>query len=175
MSEQVQSISLTPIQDEMIETILSLNNANTPHVNALERERLEVLIAMSDVDLAAIDDSGAVQGFALVFKPGRNYDSLNYRWFESHFEQFLYLDRIVVLPNVRRMGVGHSLYCAVFHAAKTARAERVFCEVNLEPPNPGSIRFHEQLGFQGIGEQSTEKGQKRVLLMEKRIQSEVPR
>ena len=67
------------------------------------------------------------------------------------------------------------LYGAVFHAAKTARAERVCCEVNLEPPNPGSVRFHEQLGFRGIGEQSTEKGQKRVLLMEKRIQSEVPR
>ena len=36
MSEHAQSISLTPIRDEMIETILSLNNANTPHVNALE-------------------------------------------------------------------------------------------------------------------------------------------
>ena len=79
MSEQAQSISLTPIRDEMIETILSLNNANTPHVNALDRERLEALIAMSDVDLAAIDNRGAVQGFALVFMPGRNYDSLNYR------------------------------------------------------------------------------------------------
>ncbi len=175
MSEQAQSISLTHIRDEMIETILSLNNANTPHVNALARERLEELIAMSDVDLAAIDDHGAVQGFALVFRPGRNYDSLNYRWFESRFEQFVYLDRIVVLPNARRMGVGRSLYGAVFQAAKTARAERVCCEVNLEPPNPGSILFHEQLGFQGIGEQSTEEGQKRVLLMEKRIQSEAPR
>ena len=175
MSEQVQSIRLTPIQDEMIETILSLNNANTPHVNALERERLEVLIAMSDVDLAAIDDNGAVQGFALVFQPGRNYDSLNYRWFESRFEHFLYLDRIVVLPDARRMGVGRSLYGGVFQAAETARFERVCCEVNLEPPNPGSIRFHEQLGFEGIGEQSTEEGQKRVLLMEKRIQSDMSR
>ena len=175
MSEHAQSISLTPIRDEMIETILSLNNANTPHVNALDRDRLEALIAMSDVDLAAIDDSDAVQGFALVFMPGRNYDSLNYRWFESRFEQFLYLDRIVVLPNARRMGVGRSLYDVVFQAAKTARAERVCCEVNLDPPNPGSIRFHEQLGFQGIGEQSTEEGQKRVLLMERRIQSELPK
>jgi hypothetical protein len=31
------------------------------------------------------------------------------------------------------------------------------------------------LGFQGIGEQSTEEGQKRVLLMERRIQSELPK
>ena len=61
-----------------------------------------------------------------------------------------YLDRIVVLPNARRMGVGRSLYDVVFQAAKTARAERVCCEVNLEPPNPGSIRFHEQLGFQEL-------------------------
>ena len=67
MSEHAQSISLTPIRDEMIETILSLNNANTPHVNALDRDRLEALIAMSDVDLAAIDDSDAVQGLCARF------------------------------------------------------------------------------------------------------------
>ena len=30
MSEHAQSISLTPIRDEMIEEILALNNANTP-------------------------------------------------------------------------------------------------------------------------------------------------
>jgi predicted GNAT superfamily acetyltransferase len=26
------------------------------------------------------------------------------------------------------------------------------CEVNVEPPNPGSLRFHERIGFAEVGQ-----------------------
>ena len=41
--------------------------------------------------------------------------------------------------------------------------DRVVCEVNLDPPNPGSDAFHERLGFRVVDEQDT--GDKRVALM----------
>ena len=43
------------------------------------------------------------------------------------------------------------------------------CEVNLKPPNPGSIVFHQQLGFAEVDQQETEQGAKRVSLMVKTL------
>ena len=34
-----------------------------------------------------------------------------------------------------------------------ARVPRLACEVNLEPPNEPSMRFHERHGFARVGEQ----------------------
>ena len=92
------------ISASMIEPILHLNNANTPHVNALTRSMLETLIEMADGAWVSVDEHGALAGFALVMGPGKPYESLNYRWFEQSFLHFHYLDRIVVTPSHRRLG-----------------------------------------------------------------------
>jgi predicted GNAT superfamily acetyltransferase len=34
----------------------------------------------------------------------------------------------------------------------------VLCEVNIMPPNPGSIRFHKRFDFEECGSQFTEAG-----------------
>jgi predicted GNAT superfamily acetyltransferase len=36
------------------------------------------------------------------------------------------------------------------------------CEVNLVPPNPGSLAFHERLGFAACGEADDPRNGKRV-------------
>ena len=41
----------------------------------------------------------------------------------------------------------------------------VSCEVDVVPENPGSLRFHEALGFESVGQQDTEGGEKRVRLL----------
>lgn len=41
------------------------------------------------------------------------------------------------------------------------RAEKIFtlcCEVNVEPANPGSSRFHERLGFKTVKKHTHEPG-----------------
>ena len=43
------------------------------------------------------------------------------------------------------------------------------CEVNLRPPNEGSIAYHERHGFKRVGTQETEGGSKEVAMMEKRL------
>jgi uncharacterized protein len=57
----------------------------------------------------------------------------------------------------------------VFEHAGSLRAERVTCEVNLEPPNPVSQRFHESLGFVEVGRQETYGGSVTVQLLERRL------
>jgi hypothetical protein len=39
----------------------------------------------------------------------------------------------------------------VFAEARAAGHERVVCEINFDPPNPGSDAFHAKLGFSEIG------------------------
>lgn len=37
-----------------------------------------------------------VEAFVLTFKEGSEYDSVNYLWFENTYENFMYVDRVVV-------------------------------------------------------------------------------
>jgi hypothetical protein len=83
--------------------------------------------------------------------PGTAYASPNYAWVSARFDHFVYVDRIVVAPEARGMGLGRRLYGAVSAAARDAHLGRIVCEVNLMPPNPGSLAFHTALGFREIG------------------------
>ena len=43
------------------------------------------------------------------------------------------------------------------------------CEVNLEPPNPGSLRFHQHIGFTEVGQSIPEYANYRVSYLSKSI------
>jgi hypothetical protein len=61
----------------------------------------------------------------------------------------------VVADGFRGQGLGQVLYDAIFGAARQELLAEVLCEVNLEPPNPGSLAFHDRLGFTEVGQLST--------------------
>jgi hypothetical protein len=44
------------------------------------------------------------------------------------------------------------------HMLDSAEYSLLCCEVNLEPPNLGSIRFHERIGFTEVGQHSPQQG-----------------
>lgn len=129
--------------------VLSLNNAATPHVNALDADRFAWLAREADyARLAELD--GRVVGFVLAIREGTSYWSANYGWFGARYDRFMYLDRAVVAPTAHRRGVGRALYADLRRFAGE-RWPRIALEVNLQPPNPVSIAFHEALGFQRVG------------------------
>jgi hypothetical protein len=143
---------------------LALNNAAAPAVNPLEPEAFERLLGWSDSCLMAEVD-GAPAGFVLALPgPGLPYESLNYRWFSSRYERFQYVDRVVVDPAIRSRGLGGALYAELGRLASGAYP-RICAEVNLRPPNPRSLAFHQRTGFRAVGEQDTEGGAKRVVLL----------
>lgn len=152
---------LDPVGD--IDWYYELNEACVPEVNSLPKAELARLIDAAVYAKGAwVDDLPA--GVMIAFGPGADYGSLNYAWFSRHYDDFVYMDRIMVHERARRLGVGRRLYEDLF-ADMAGRFAFVGCEVNSRPPNPGSMAFHEGLGFRPVGEQETEGGAKAVVLL----------
>jgi hypothetical protein len=145
--------------------VLALNNGAVPHVNELTEVSFAWLATHADYFRLAEDESGII-GFVLAVRSGVEYWSENYGWFSRRLEAFLYLDRAVVDARAQRQGVGRALYddIALFAAG---RWPRIVLEVNLRPPNPASITFHERMGYQQVGIREYDEGAKAVVMMGK--------
>ena len=115
---------------------------------------------------------GPIAGFVLAMVETAEYESLNFRWFVARYPRFVYVDRIAVAEGYRGLGIGRRLYADVealaVHAGRGAGGP-VTCEVNIAPPNPGSMAFHERLGFVGVGERWDEGGGTGVRMMVKAV------
>ena len=140
----------------LLQEMLALNNAAVPAVNALDLPTLERIVTRS-AHCRVVHDAVGLAGFVLCLPHGGDYWSDNYRWFSERYAEFLYLDRVVVAERLRGQGLGAALY-ADLHAVARGRWPCVTLEVNLEPPNPGSVRFHERLGYARVGERHYEGG-----------------
>ena len=146
--------------------ILKLNEESVPHVNSICMSELQWFDENATYfKVVKIDSSLA--GFIIGLGPGTEYASLNYRWFCDNYDNFAYVDRVCVSEWARRRGVAEALY-KDFAAAQTD-TPCMTCEVNIRPPNEGSMRFHERLHFRQVGSQEIDDGKKEVAMMEKRL------
>ena len=135
-----------------IDAALELNNLNAPAVGEIDRTQLEFLIEHSLYSFAIGADM--LHAFCITFAPGAPYTSVNYQWFSQNYSEFVYLDRIVVSEKMRNNSLGAKLYAAVEQRMIKDRCAPILtCEVNLNPPNIGSIRFHNRIGFREVGQQ----------------------
>ena len=153
----------TDLRDALSEdlpTLLSLNQKALPHVNSVTNEDLRWFLKHS----AYFKVTAGLKGFLIALEPGLDYRSDNYRWFSSRFDNFFYIDRVVVSENFRRQGLGRQLYKDVIETARRC-SPRITCEVNSEPPNPKSMVFHESFEFSCVGTQKTQGGEKEVRLL----------
>jgi predicted GNAT superfamily acetyltransferase len=162
----MQTIAMKP---DDAARLLDVNNAAVPNVNHADEADLADLIAMSDLTVALWDTE--LLGFVLTLPPGVGYGSDNYRWFSERYDEFVYVDRIVVAETARNRGIGVQLYDLVIAHAAERGVPRVTCEVNLDPPNPGSLRFHKRLGFVEVGEHVSGNSGHRVSLLAKELTS----
>jgi uncharacterized protein len=158
-------VLLRPVRLADLPRIVELNDAAAPAVPVTARADMERLLGMSSLALAAVGPDDLVHGFVVAFDPGSAYESENYRFFEERATAHVYVDRIVVDASARGSGLGRLLYGSVFERARTTGRAEVTCEVNLEPPNPESLAFHERMGFRKVAEQSTKGGTIRVALL----------
>ena len=139
--------------------VLEINNANTPGVSELTFAELELDLHSSLHALAIDNEQGEVCAFCITFDPGTPDAGDNHRWFAERYESFVYLDRIAIDSNHQNRGLGVLLYQAVEQRMlKSAEHSLLCCEVNLEPPNPGSLRFHKRIGFTEVGQHSPQQG-----------------
>jgi predicted GNAT superfamily acetyltransferase len=102
-------------------------------------------------------------GFLILIGPGvADYESPNYRWFSERYDDFLYVDRIVIDEANRGSGLGRMLY---EFAVDRAMQRPVLAEVNVRPRNDVSLAFHEAFGFAHVGAQQVEDGAKEVAML----------
>jgi len=167
VSDSTPRPALRPYRDRDLDALVAVNDAAYPAVPITPAAELAELIGMSSV--AVVVDDGAAAGFVLGMPPGLAYQSENYLFFSARARElgttFVYVDRIVLAAHLRGRGLGPQLYEAVFDEARRVGAHEVLCEVNLEPPNPGSLAFHTRLGFVEVGRQSTKGGANVVALL----------
>ena len=135
--------------------VLEINNANTPGVSELTFTELETDLENSLHALSIDNEQGEVCAFCITFDPGAPNAGDNHRWFAERYKSFVYLDRIAIDSNHQNRGLGVLLYLAVEqHMLNSGEYSLLCCEVNLEPPNPGSVRFHQRIGFTEVGQRS---------------------
>ncbi|KMO10344.1 GNAT family N-acetyltransferase [Methylobacterium platani] len=151
--------SLHPLDD--LDAVLALNAANAAETSHLDEPALRALIDQSFL-AAAVTGPGGLAAFLIALDQDASYASPNFRWFQGRYPGFVYVDRIVTAPAARGRGLARALYETLFARAASAGHERIACEVNRVPPNPGSDAFHAALGFREVGTAAIHQGTKTV-------------
>ena len=167
MAHQTDNLVVRAARPADLDGLHEINQSAVPGVNSLTRDEFQAVEAMSALTLVA-SRRDVVAGFVLAMTEGLTYASPNYRWLSDRYERFAYVDRVAVAPEARGAGIGQALYEALFRQLSGVRP-LVLAEVNLSPPNPGSIKFHDRNGFVSVGERWNEDRSKGVVFLERAL------
>jgi uncharacterized protein len=146
--------------------VLALNAESVQHLSPMDEARLGDLAAAACY-FRVVDMEGAIAGFLMAFRKGASYDGQIFRLFNERASDFVYIDRIVVGSEYRGQHIASRLYDDVARFARESDSETLTCEVNVVPPNPASMHFHTQNGFQEIGRHKA--GEKTVALLAREL------
>jgi uncharacterized protein len=147
-------VRITDIDPSDLARILEINQANVPEVGTVDLDQLRFLVGEAAIALKVVVDE-VIAGFCLVLGPGSTYTSVNYLWFAEHHPNAMYLDRVAFDNDYQGLGLGSALYVEVDRIMRTHHfdAGTLALEVNVDPPNEASLRFHAKLGFVEVGRQ----------------------
>jgi predicted GNAT superfamily acetyltransferase len=159
---------ISPIQPADCPAVLALNNGHAAETSWLEPERLAHLLDQA----YRARRIGDLESFIITFDENADYDSPNFLWFRERYSRFVYVDRIVTDAAARGRGHAKRLYLDLFDEAWRTGHEIIVCEVNSDPPNPGSDAFHAALGFREVGAAAIHDGKKTVRYLAKDLSQE---
>lgn len=145
--------------------VLALNNLHAAETSLLDAAALQRLL-----DAAfRVETVGDVDAFLIALDQDADYDSPNFLWLRKRHRRFVYVDRVVTAVAARGHGHAAGLYQRLFTQATAAGHDRVLCEVNLVPANPGSDAFHARLRFEEIGRATLPGGAKTVRYLQRML------
>jgi predicted GNAT superfamily acetyltransferase len=134
-----------------LESLYKLNQENTPEVGSIRSYKsFTSLLDISSINLL-IEYKKQSIGFVICFRENLEYESLNYKFFNEIKQKFLYIDRVVIQSDYRRMGFGTRVYKYIDEVA-AKESLPICCEVNSIPLNQISLNFHAKNGFTKVGE-----------------------
>lgn len=149
--------------------ILDVNETNVEVLSPMDFEKYQYFLGCSELFQLA-ETEGKPAAFLIALREGlSDYTSENYIWFSKQYDRFLYVDRIVIDEKYREMGLGRKLYEGVFRHAKDTGVPVVTAEIDIIPYNDPSLKFHEAMGFEEVGQQVIRGGEIKVSLQARRI------
>jgi uncharacterized protein len=154
---------LEPLESHDCDGAWALNNAHAEQMNEQSRDDFRAIVARAYLAL------GNEDCFMIAFDDRTDYHSPNFLWFKARHPRFAYVDRIAVAAHARGSGAGRLLYEELFRKARADGHTLVACEVNSQPPNPGSDAFHARMGFEVVGEAAVYGDDRRVRYMLRRL------
>jgi uncharacterized protein len=154
-------VKIRAMTDDDVPSVLRLNEDSVWALSPLDADGLAAQRAEAAFTLVC-EIEGQVAAFAIAYTPGTSYGSVNYAWHSARFDDFVYLDRIAVDPAFRRRGIAKAIYDTIEREAEPHG--RMVCEVNSNPPNVGSLSFHEARGYREVGHLVQPDGHEVVLL-----------
>ncbi len=157
----MSELSIHHVGESDFQAVVDLNDSEVQHTSAMDLSRLKCLHALASYHRVAAAGN-LVAAFLLAMEDHVPYENDNYSWFSERYEQFLYIDRVVVGCKFQGRGIGKLLYADLFDYAKQKHIPVVTCEINAIPPNERSSAFHAGLGFREVGSQWICEGQKKV-------------
>jgi len=158
-------VSVRAYQHSDLAHLHRINQDNAPAVGSVSDAELAAVIGQSRWTLV-IEQAAEIAGFVVCLVEGADYGSLNYGWVSQRYPAFAYVDRIAIDAAHRSRGLGKVLYTALEESIGDQRP-MIALEVNEQPPNPGSMRFHRAIGYQDIGRRASDDGAKAVVYMRK--------
>jgi predicted GNAT superfamily acetyltransferase len=155
------------------EILIEINNAAIPDVNALDATKAQWLVDNSITSwLATLD--GRAAGVLVLLSDTCRLESDYYRWFTERYENFLYIDRVIVATWARGRGVAKELYREVERVAGEG-GYAIATEVYSNPPNVVSLKFHRTMGYCEVGTQYSTGEGKTVAKLMKYVERTKPR
>ena len=151
------------VKSDHLPTILANNEQYVHWLAPLDMEGLEKLISEARYVRQIGDGTGVLIGFT----SDSAKQSENLSWLRKAFDNFVYIDRVIIGETAQGKGYGRALYEDFEAFARENNYARMVCEVNTIPNNPVSHKFHTTLGFEPCGEMDMAKGKKRVRYYEK--------
>ena len=143
------SFEMMPLVDANV--LLAINNAALPDIGELNSHKAHWLVDHCVLPGLAMLD-GQAAGMVVVLNDSCGYDSDFYRWFTDRYQNFWYIDRIVVTTWARGQGVAKQIYQHIDQAANE-KGMALVADVYSEPPNVPSLKLHRTMGFQEVGAQ----------------------
>ncbi len=129
--------------------VLALNAASVAVLSPMDGNRFQRLRSKA-ARMRVAERKGEVVGFLMGFCGGSDYDSPNYQWFNDNYSEFFYVDRVVVDSAARGLGVASSIYAECITWARAEGLTSLVAEIDIEPPNAESLKFHKKYGFEEV-------------------------
>jgi len=113
----LKKVSICKADEHDYPAVVMLNDLAVEFTSPMNMERLSYLASLAAYFRVAKSD-GQVVAFLLAMKDGVPYQNDNYSWFSSHYQKFLYIDRVVVAGEFQGSGIGTQLYQDIFSYAR---------------------------------------------------------